>query len=721
MKYARLMAVALVLVVAATSQSFAQDVGTPDTCRYQPESVMWDIATPSDTVFSVELWGWSDETSLTGASLGFQVSTSTGGGTGADDSLIVVDTFIFSSDVAAIPVKIYTRSLLDSSIDPGAEDWGYNGYSVGLIQFVGTIFPPSVPTKIGDLYIKVVDPTQLPCDFEIYVDSSFFPPAGEFKYSPSGGVGFPPQFTMATISVENDLCAPSPTIGVSPDSMFFSAVYSGANPSSQMLSIFNTGAGTLNWSVSDDAPWLSLNPTSGSGDGQTEVSIDTTGVPVGTFGALITVSDPAATNSPVEVGVLLEVLPPPPVIGLDPTLFSFTAVQGGANPPSQTMSVSNLGHEWSTLEWSAENLTSWLSLDPTSGVDDSAVTLTVDISGLSAGGYVDTITVSDSEATNNPQKALVELTITEPPPEISLDPVFLSFSAVEGGSDPPDQYINITNTGGQTLNWTATPLLGTWLSVNPTSGSGDGQIAAQVDITGLSVGTYLDSIDVSDPAATNSPQLAIVELVVQGVPTGIKAEFQPDPAYVYFKFAVNPIIATVYVGNFNPPYTANDVAGWTVIVNGGIPTVSTNVLPSYPGFVGEVLEANIEIADFLEGYGLLFDTTSHEYVVEGEFIDSIPFVATDSVDLIGKKSTNPKEYITPDDIVVVAGDMNSSGWVDIDDIVAILDYAFTGGYDPAMALRGDCDCSGNVDIDDIVYLVGYIFANGPEPCMMTQL
>jgi hypothetical protein len=32
------------------------------------------------------------------------------------------------------------------------------------------------------------------------------------------------------------------------------------------------------------------------------------------------------------------------------------------------------------------------------------------------------------------------------------------------------------------------------------------------------------------------------------------------------------------------------------------------------------------------------------------------------------------------------------------------------------SICGDSDCSGDVDIDDVVYLIAYIFSGGPAPC-----
>jgi hypothetical protein len=64
----------------------------------------------------------------------------------------------------------------------------------------------------------------------------------------------------------------------------------------------------------------------------------------------------------------------------------------------------------------------------------------------------------------------------------------------------------------------------------------------------------------------------------------------------------------------------------------------------------------------------------------------------------------------------VCGDADASSEVDIDDVVFLIAYVFTGGPAPDPLESADADCSGDVDIDDIVYLIAHIFTAGPEPC-----
>ena len=67
----------------------------------------------------------------------------------------------------------------------------------------------------------------------------------------------------------------------------------------------------------------------------------------------------------------------------------------------------------------------------------------------------------------------------------------------------------------------------------------------------------------------------------------------------------------------------------------------------------------------------------------------------------------------------ICGDVNGSGGVDVDDIVYLVDYIFTGGPAPDPLVSGDVnrtDCPlVVVDIDDVTHLVAYIFSGGDPP------
>jgi len=67
----------------------------------------------------------------------------------------------------------------------------------------------------------------------------------------------------------------------------------------QTLLINYSGGGTLNWAISKDAEWLSCTPDSGVGPGAVTVSVDASGLAVGTYSASITVTDLKTSNGKV--------------------------------------------------------------------------------------------------------------------------------------------------------------------------------------------------------------------------------------------------------------------------------------------------------------------------------------------------------------------------------------------------------------------------------------
>ncbi len=222
-----------------------------------------------------------------------------------------------------------------------------------------------------------------------------------------------------------------PTISLNPSSFSFSAQVGGPNPPPQTLDITNTGGGTLNWSATTNVPWLSVSPTSGTAPSSVTVSVNIAGLPEGTHQGQITVTAAGATNSPQTVPVTLTLTQPPqpPLIQVTPGSLSFSAVQGGANPSAQTLTISNAGG--GTLNWTASTNVPWLSVSPTSGSapPPSSATVSVNIAGLPVGTHSGLITITAEGATNSPLTVPVTLTITAKPPAGEL--IALKFIKLE--------------------------------------------------------------------------------------------------------------------------------------------------------------------------------------------------------------------------------------------------------------------------------------------------
>jgi hypothetical protein len=87
----------------------------------------------------------------------------------------------------------------------------------------------------------------------------------------------------------------------------FGATTSGPSPGSQTFSIDNSGTGTMSWTISADASWLSCSPFLGTNAGVVTVSVNASGLAAGEYNGTITVSSANASNSPRTVTVTLDV------------------------------------------------------------------------------------------------------------------------------------------------------------------------------------------------------------------------------------------------------------------------------------------------------------------------------------------------------------------------------------------------------------------------------
>lgn len=100
---------------------------------------------------------------------------------------------------------------------------------------------------------------------------------------------------------------PEPEIALSRNTLIFGGDTSGQVTNPQTVRIENNGTGTLDWTVSGDQTWLAVSPASGSNAGVLSVTADPTGLDAGTYQGVVTVMDPAATNSPQTIAVTLNV------------------------------------------------------------------------------------------------------------------------------------------------------------------------------------------------------------------------------------------------------------------------------------------------------------------------------------------------------------------------------------------------------------------------------
>ncbi len=98
-----------------------------------------------------------------------------------------------------------------------------------------------------------------------------------------------------------------PVISLNRSHLNFGANIAGTTTSAQEVIINNTGGGTLSWTAASDTSWLGISSNSGNGPGLITITINPDGLTVGTFNGIITVNDPAASNSPRTIPVTLKI------------------------------------------------------------------------------------------------------------------------------------------------------------------------------------------------------------------------------------------------------------------------------------------------------------------------------------------------------------------------------------------------------------------------------
>jgi hypothetical protein len=120
-------------------------------------------------------------------------------------------------------------------------------------------------------------------------------------------VADPTKSNSATVTVKPSHAA----LAVTPAGLSFSAQAGGANPEPANISVTNTGGGSLPFTASTDAAWLSVSPASGRAPSSPQVAVGIAGLVPGTYTGHVTVSAANATGSPVTVAVTLTITEPP--------------------------------------------------------------------------------------------------------------------------------------------------------------------------------------------------------------------------------------------------------------------------------------------------------------------------------------------------------------------------------------------------------------------------
>jgi len=272
----------------------------------------------------------------------------------------------------------------------------------------------------------------------------------------------------------------------------------------------------ISWTVSESVDWLSSSPISGSGDGTLTVTFDENTTTSQRIGTISVSGDGITRNVTVtQAGAAanLTVVPPNREVGDEAGLTSFDVS--------------------SNIFWTASESVGWLSVSPTSGSGDGTFTVTYD-ENSSTSERVGTISVSGSGITRS-------VTVTQ------------AGAAANLTVDPSNR--DVSNAVGQTtfsvisnISWTVNESVG-WLSVSPTSGSGDGILTVDYDAN-PSTGQRVGTISVSGNGFTR--EVTVTQL-------GTEASLTVEPSSRDVGYALGQ---TTFEVTSNISWTVSESVGW---------------------------------------------------------------------------------------------------------------------------------------------------------------
>ncbi len=314
-----------------------------------------------------------------------------------------------------------------------------------------------------------------------------------------------------TFTLNLSYLADTPIITNDPDTVYLTYAVNATSIPSQEIVIYNTGIGTLNWQISADVTWVVFDVDAGVGDGVVKINTTPASLAVGDHYTPLTITDPAACNSPHYAVLHAHVTDVAPTIQVSPDSLHFVCYASGPQDSSRTVTVANTGG--GTMDWSVMENAVWLSFNPTSGLGSGQTSATVTTGGLPTGNYSTWAYFNAPGSSNLKDSVFVKLEIKAWVPQICGLAASLNYLSRENIAYVDTQRITVQTCAAAGMHWSMTTSPG-WLSATPSSGMETQFSDIILNDPGTVAGTHTGQVSVSSPEASNSPQTVPVVLNV---------------------------------------------------------------------------------------------------------------------------------------------------------------------------------------------------------------
>ena len=299
---------------------------------------------------------------------------------------------------------------------------------------------------------------------------------------------------------------PQPALSYYPNSHDFGDMQE-EQTDSTTFEIWNSGTGTLTYSLSETCGWVSVNPTAGSSTGEHDtitVNIDTTGLTPDPHTCYISISSNDGSGTfAVMVNVIEE---PEPLLSYSPFSHDFGDIQE-EQTDSTTFEIWNSGT--GTLTYSLSETCGWVSVSPTAGSSNGehdTIIVNIDTTGLTPGSHNCLININSNGGSGT---FTVYVTIIEEP-LLSHDPTSHDFVNMSEGETNSTTF-EIWNSGTDTLTYTLSESC-SWIDIYPASGSSTGEhdtITVNIDTTGLDPDEYICPISISSNGGSGTITITV--------------------------------------------------------------------------------------------------------------------------------------------------------------------------------------------------------------------
>jgi uncharacterized protein (TIGR03437 family) len=320
----------------------------------------------------------------------------------------------------------------------------------------------------------------------------------------------------------------------------------------------------------------------------------------GTFSFNIGVEDSLGgeTTSPFQVSFVSGT----PQVEVAPLSLTFNAPFQGTPPATQAIGVTPATGAQPPVNFtvlidngqSNNAAPAWISVNPTSATAPAGLVVSVNQGTLAAGSYPARIRVLDSNKL--PTNVSVTLNVTSAAPQLTVSPSMLRFSALAATPGILVQDLLVSNAGAGTLTFNASVTGGSsWISaITPNSGqttlAAPVPVQVQVNTSGLAVGSYHDTIQLTSAGGTVNVSISVFVAATGPV-------LSVSPTGVFFDARQNggsSATCTIEILNIGAPAST---VNWTASLLSGsnwlnLVSTSGTATPTSPGTLALALLPN---------------------------------------------------------------------------------------------------------------------------------